>query len=126
MDDQPVLILNEPVEVELTWPPRGLFPNRARTQHWSKNARLAAAYRRECWILTKASKARGTLLKVVFHPPSRRRIDDDNAIAAFKSGRDGVADALGVDDNTFRPEYRFATAEPVKWGKVVVTIGDAL
>jgi crossover junction endodeoxyribonuclease RusA len=37
-----------------------------------------------------------------FYPPDRRNRDDDNLIAAFKSGRDGVADALGVNDKRFR------------------------
>jgi len=123
--EQSQLPLNETVEGELTGPPRGLFPNRERTQHWSKSGRLARLYRRECRILTKASKAKGKLLRVTFHQPDKRRRDDDGMIAAFKAGRDGVADALGVDDLGFRPEYRFAD-EPVKWGKVVVTIGDAL
>jgi hypothetical protein len=41
-------------------------------------------------------------------------------IGAFKAGRDGVADALGCDDHTFRPAYHFA--EPVKNGRVVVSI----
>jgi crossover junction endodeoxyribonuclease RusA len=123
--EQPSLPLNEPVEVELTWPPRGLFPNKERTQSWRKSGRLAALYRRECWVMTLASKARGKLLRVVFHQPDRRRRDDDGMIAAFKAGRDGIADALGVDDFAFRPKYEFAD-DPVKWGKVVVTIGDAL
>jgi crossover junction endodeoxyribonuclease RusA len=38
-----------------------------------------------------------------------RRVDDDNLAGAFKAVRDGVADALGVDDgdtNAVRWEYR--------------------
>ena len=34
-----------------------------------------------------------------FVPPDRRRRDLDNCIAAMKSGLDGLADVLGVDDN---------------------------
>jgi len=37
-----------------------------------------------------------------FHPPNRRARDDDNIIAAFKAGRDGLADALKIDDCHFR------------------------
>ena len=40
-------------------------------------------------------------LRIDFFPPNRARRDDDNAIAAFKSGRDGIADALKVDDARF-------------------------
>lgn len=39
---------------------------------------------------------------LTFVPPDRRKRDDDNMIAAFKPGRDGMADALGVDDSRFR------------------------
>jgi crossover junction endodeoxyribonuclease RusA len=37
-----------------------------------------------------------------FYPPDRRARDDDNIIASFKHGRDGVALALGIDDKRFR------------------------
>lgn len=36
-----------------------------------------------------------------FYPDLRRR-DDDNASASCKAFRDGIADALGVDDNTLK------------------------
>ena len=41
-------------------------------------------------------------LWVDFYPPDKRRRDDDNVIAAFKAGRDGLADALRIDDSRFR------------------------
>ena len=31
----------------------------------------------------------------------RRARDDDNIIASFKAGRDGMAQALGIDDKRF-------------------------
>jgi crossover junction endodeoxyribonuclease RusA len=37
-----------------------------------------------------------------FYPPDRRHRDDDNMIASFKAGRDGLALALGIDDKRFR------------------------
>jgi len=36
-----------------------------------------------------------------FFPPDRRARDDDNIIASFKAGRDGLALALGIDDKRF-------------------------
>lgn len=36
-----------------------------------------------------------------FYPPDRRARDDDNMIASFKAGRDGIALALGIDDKRF-------------------------
>lgn len=60
-------------------------------------------------------------LRVVFYPPDRHHRDDDNMVGAFKSYRDGIADALGVNDRRFRPTYEFADSE--RPGKVVVEVG---
>lgn len=40
-------------------------------------------------------------LWIDFYPPDKRHRDDDNMAAAFKSGRDGLADALKIDDKRF-------------------------
>lgn len=90
----------------LPWPPRALSPN-ART-HWRKKAPIAKAYKEACWALTKEAgivlpESEGRLaLWLDFYPPDRRARDDDNMIASFKSGRDGLALALGIDDKRFR------------------------
>jgi hypothetical protein len=39
---------------------------------------------------------------------SARKLDDDNLAAAFKSFRDGVADALGIDDGGAAVTWRYA------------------
>lgn len=95
------------IEVVLPWPSRELSPN-ARC-HWAKKAKAVKAYRQACWTLTKAAKITidpaytGQLhLWLTFMPPDRRNRDDDNIIASFKAGRDGLAQALGVDDSRFR------------------------
>ncbi len=112
-----------PNTVCLPWPPKELSPN-ART-HWATKARIAKRYRTTCHILAKQARLvthEGTLdVVVTFFPPDRRHRDDDNCTGAFKPGRDGVADALGVDDSRFRsrPDLR---SEPVKGGKVWLTI----
>lgn len=38
----------------------------------------------------------------VFWPKGRHATDDDNLTAMLKPARDGIADALGVDDRRFR------------------------
>lgn len=91
--------------ITLPWPSSALSPN-ARG-HWSKKAKAAKAYRQACWAITKQSGfdvdwAGDAYLWLTFIPPDRRARDDDNLVAAFKSGRDGVADALGIDDKRFR------------------------
>ena len=110
----------------LPWPPAALSPN-ARG-HWSARARAAKRYRADCWALAKAAKARvdwGGLvaLRLNFVPPSSRRRDDDNLVAAFKSGRDGIADALGIDDSRFVTTFMLARGRTIKGGAVEVEIG---
>jgi crossover junction endodeoxyribonuclease RusA len=94
-------------ELVFPWPPRALSPN-ARL-HWGQVAQTKAAYLHDCWVITKESgiKVPDTLglgslhLWLTFYPPDRRHRDDDNMIAAFKAGRDGLARALGINDKRF-------------------------
>lgn len=93
------------MSVVLPWPPKQLSPN-ART-HWAVKSKHAKAYRMACFGLCIQAKlekpeTEGRLhLWLDFYPPDRRHRDDDNMIASFKSGRDGIADALGIDDKRF-------------------------
>ena len=90
-------------QVLLPWPPKVLSPN-ARA-HWRARSKAAKAYRYSCFMGAKlgglVAPVGRLLLVIEFLPPNRARRDDDNLIAAFKSGRDGLADALGVDDSLF-------------------------
>jgi crossover junction endodeoxyribonuclease RusA len=92
-------------EVILPWPPKELSPN-ARI-HWAKKAPIAKKYKQVCWALTKeaglvAPDCERIAMWLDFYPPDRRARDDDNIIASFKHGRDGVALALGIDDKRLR------------------------
>lgn len=118
--------------IELPWPPRELTPNFRKSHHWRRYQKPAADYRLLCFHLTRNHLRREGLAidpsglimtAVTFCPPDHRKRDDDGMIGSFKEGRDGVADALGVDDHKFRPAYIFA--EPVKGGKIVVTVTTA-
>ena len=89
------------LQLTLPWPPADLSPN-AR-QHWSKLARAKKAYRAACaWTAkeqgAKRIEAERLHVSLVFYPPSRRAFDLDNMLARMKSGLDGLADVLGVDD----------------------------
>ena len=93
-------------ELILPWPPRELHPN-ARV-HWGKRAkfakieRLGAAYLTMMagWPAEKLPEGR-LHLWIDFYPPDRRKRDDDGLLASMKAARDGIADALGVDDSRF-------------------------
>lgn len=85
----------------LPWPPTGLSPN-ARN-HWAKTAKLKKQYREACsWQAiqqgAKQLNAESLHLTLTFYPPTRRQYDLDNALARMKSGLDGLADVLKVDD----------------------------
>lgn len=111
------------VALALPWPPKELSPN-ARA-HWRKKAKAAKSYRTTCHIMTKQARIVAPEGKVhlvlTFCPPDRRRRDDDNCLASMKSGRDGIADALGIDDSRFETTIRMG--EPRPGGAVLVWIG---
>lgn len=91
--------------VTLPWPPKELSPNSR--CHWRAAHAKAKVYKQACFVLTLSERIKidwsGPIhVWITFYPPDRRYRDDDNMIAAFKHGRDGVAQALGVDDSRFR------------------------
>lgn len=111
--------------VELPWPPKELSPN-ARL-HWAEKRKYTTAYKSSCWAV--ALGVFGCLprewpdtveMTITFFPPDKRRRDDDNIIGSFKAGRDGLAEAMKIDDSRFRPTYKFA--HMWREGKVVITI----
>jgi len=59
------------------------------------------------------------LIRVTFYPPDRRS-DRVNMPNRMKPYFDGIADALGVNDVRFVPEYHFR--EPEKPGRVEVEL----
>lgn len=114
-------------ELTLPWPARALHPN-ARV-HWrtkaaeTKKARSAAfLLAREAGWMPGMVPAEGKLdLIVDFVPPDRRLRDDDGMPSAFKAWRDGLADALGIDDHRFRATTDLLD-DPVKGGAVRVRV----
>jgi crossover junction endodeoxyribonuclease RusA len=98
--------------ITLPFPPANLNPNKR--LHWAQLAKAKKVYRAACYILTKQSGAKvdwdGDIHAWIdFYPPDRRARDDDNIISAFKSGRDGMADALGINDKRIRIHPYFKT-----------------
>lgn len=116
--------------ITLPWPDKRLSPN-ARL-HWRAKHAAKAPAKAGAWMLAKATPGFRDACKslqgddspipmaIRFYPPDRRHRDDDNMIGAFKSARDGIADALGVNDRRFRPVYYFET--PEKPGRVEVEL----
>lgn len=109
--------------IRCPYPPKPLWPN-SRT-HWGLKSRTAKSYRYACEILAKEQNVHKAtwpdgeiLIHLTFHPAGNP--DDDNLEAAFKPGRDGIADAMGVDDGRFKVTREIG--HKVKGGCVLVQI----
>lgn len=115
------------MRLELPWPPSILSPNRI--AHWRVKAKAKAKYKSDCYYLCKAhghkieDTGQNIPIKIIFHPPTKRSFDLDNRIAAMKSGIDGVAEALGVNDKRFKP-MAADIGEVIKGGKVVLILNE--
>jgi len=114
------------MKIMLPWPPRVLSPNSR--VHWAKLMRAKREFKRECMAAALKQGVRplplqrnGLHVDLLFVPPTRRVFDLDNALAAMKSGLDGLADVLHVDDS----QWAFSIAKAplgVVGGMVYVTV----
>lgn len=94
------------INLLLPWPPKILSPN-ARP-HWGALSRAKRSYRGRCYLEALAQRAPRLkaqpdrmLVQLRFLPRTNRRRDQDNLVAAMKSGLDGIANAMGIDDRCF-------------------------
>lgn len=117
------------IAIELPWPSRDLHPN-ARV-HWAKRAKAAKKLRADAANCTLAAGVRRTdpdlpeaiKATITFYPPNRHKHDLDGCLSALKSGIDGIADIIGVDDSNWSIFLR--KAEPIKGGLVRVELEAA-
>ena len=88
-------------------------------EHWSKRARRAAEHRAVARMVL-AARVRGLQLpvQVTLIRVAPRELDLDNLQGSLKSVRDGIADALGVDDRTplVTWVYQQERGEPREYG----------
>ena len=113
-------------ELVLPWPPRELHPN-ARV-HGDKRDKLTQLERTFARLASHqagwnaAELAEGRLhLWIDVYPPDKRTRDDDGLLASMKAARDGIADALGIDDTRF-VSHPSVTDEVRKGGEVRIRI----
>lgn len=110
------------MKIVLPWPSKDLSPN-AR-MHWAPKSAAKKKAREDAAVATYAAMMHGARetrqayagdhilpVRITFYPPDKRRRDDDNMVGSFKAARDGIADALAVDDRRFRPVYVFEDSE---------------
>ena len=114
------------MKISLSWPAKELNPNSR--AHWAKRAKAAKAYRSEAWATAwQAYKpfsfdSGRVTVSLLFEPPDKRRRDLDNMLASLKPAIDGIADAIGIDDENFSLLIR--RGEPTKGGRVAVEISS--
>lgn len=121
------------MKIVLPWPNPKVFPNAKRGKHWSFYRPSEKSDREAGNALTLSQLSLGIRdvramlgsmayvpLGIAFFPPDRRKRDDDGMIGAFKHLRDGMCDALNIDDAKLRPTYQIM--EPMKPGKIEVTL----
>jgi hypothetical protein len=98
--------------------------------HWAEKRRRARELRKAAWALAYAQKIprlERAAITVTYHPPDRRRRDNDNIPAA--SGKhciDGIVDAKVLEDDS--PEFVegpfYAIGDVVKGGQIVLTVTE--
>lgn len=112
--------------ITLSWPDKHLSPNDR--SHWAKKSPIKSAYRNNAYW--KAQKFGVTLpperhhVTITFYPPNNKPRDIDNCLASLKSGLDGIADGLGINDKYFRPiTIDFGVADKSN-PRVVISISE--
>lgn len=113
------------ITITLPWPDKRLSSNSR--AHWRSKADATKKARTSAHYIALAAKVqRDPCARLVFHfhPPDKRRRDMANMPQAMKAYIDGIADAMGCDDNGFRVQWPEEWSEPIKGGAVVVEIED--
>jgi hypothetical protein len=79
-------------------------------EHWAKKAKRVKCHRTAAHLAVFATAARGRTLpvNVTLTRIAPRALDDDNLRGALKAVRDGVSDALGVDDRDPRVTWLYS------------------
>lgn len=115
--------------VTLPFPDPALFPNaKLRGGGWGKAMAPKAKAKEFAYFATKQAvgawrpPAGPIPLAITFYPPDKRVRDLDGLLGAAKHAIDGIALALGIDDQRFRPIV-LDVGEPQKAGRMVVQVG---
>lgn len=84
--------------------------------HWSKRARRARAQRRMAGMITSSEMVRYlcdnpmdsmTVFRIKLTRIGKGKMDSDNLAGAMKAIRDGIAEAIGIDDGDDRMRWEY-------------------
>jgi len=109
--------------IELPWFPKACSPNHRSRSHWPRTNAMKKTRHDGFWAAQNAGRPVEPVSAVLltFYPPTAHDRDRDNLLASCKGYLDGIAQAWGINDSQFDP--RVQIGEPVKGGKIVVTLG---
>lgn len=118
------------LELVLPWPSKDLSPN-ARV-HYRVKAAATKLARQTAVVLAQEAGWKGLQLPPgrlhlwidCYQAPGKKLPDDDNMIGRCKAYRDGIAQALGIDDKRFK-SHPDVKDERRPGGQVVVRITGA-
>lgn len=115
--------------IALPWPAKSLWPNGR--PHWGAKAHATKKARAAALLAAVAAKVpRGRQgryrLDITAHPKKLPQgggaaPDTDNIVAACKAYRDGIAEAMGLDDACF-VVGAVSIGERVHNGRIVITV----
>ncbi len=122
------------LRIELAWPDKSLSPNarvhrfahskaKAKAKDegfWSTRAAMGATYGTSFTKMEHDGKS-DVILNQTAYPPSARHYDRDNLDASLKAHRDGIANALGVNDRFFRPTG-IVWGDSTPNGKIIIEV----
>jgi crossover junction endodeoxyribonuclease RusA len=82
-------------------------------EHWATRAKRSKAQRQAAALVVRSAIryerwVPGARIRVRLTRIGKRRLDSDNLAGGFKAVRDGVADAVGIDDGSARYEWEYA------------------
>lgn len=96
------------IELVLPWPSKDLSPNarvhfrvKAAATKAARQTALLLAYKAG-WRALQLPEGRLHLWIDCYQAPGKKLPDDDNMIGRCKAYRDGIAQALGIDDKRFK------------------------
>ncbi len=81
-------------------------------EHWAAKMRRARAHRRA--MIVVPPQPLPCIVALIRIAP--RRLDNDNAVAAMKHVRDGIATRLGVDDADPRVQWQYGQVKEREYG----------
>ena len=119
----------EPASFEVTIPVRTVSETNQR-EHWSERHKRRKTQRSTVYLVVRAQLLRHgitvpcTVTMTRIAPSSG--LDFDNLVSSAKACRDGIADALGVDDADPRIEWRYQQrrGKGKEWGVDVKVVAN--